>query len=307
MGTTGREIPVGYENPPDKTSKTEQLAARLSSFLPDILLEQCVRYDRSGVNDSYPWKLVEGEDGTTITITAPALGNGADEGAKVLHSMEGGFHGTCREIAPAVAEWLRRMGSVKSSEVFGCSNDGEFHYCAVAEVKDEIEDEGGRPGGRVLVDLGYSQPVPVAVVVDGGPVESDFYYGEGLPKGKLPKGQAYGGKVLYEAVSEGDGIVFTIKRAPEGPVIKRFELKPVNEQVDKTIVAGFPGATGSICNTRVVPAGILSGGMAKIRRTDEDYADRFGTLHGILKLGDKIADETGEVGRKVKVVVEYRN
>lgn len=285
MGTSDRQIPVGCENPPDKENNTQKLAKYLSSILPDVLRGQHILYDRGAINDSYPW--TRAEDGT-VMITAPALGEGADGGARVLHSNEGTFRGTCREIAPAVAKWLGRMGSVKSSEVFGCKNDGEYHYCAVGNV--ENEDSGS---GRVLVDLGYSQPVPVAVVVDGGPVESDFYWGEGVSKDKLPKGQAYGGKVLYEAVSEGDGIVFTIKRAPEGPVIKRFEFKPVNEQLDKDIVAGFPGATGSICDTKVVPAGILSA-KAKIDRTDGDYSGRFGMLHGILK----------GVGARVKVVFE---
>lgn len=290
-GDSTRQIPLGDENPPDRESNTQRLAGYLNSILPDVLYGQHVRYDRSAINDSYPW--MRAEDGT-VTISAPALGEGADEGAKVLHSNEGTFRGTCREIAPAAAKWLGTMGSVKSSEVFGCANDGEYHYCAVGNVENE---DGG--SGRVLVDLGYSQPVPVAVVVDGGPVESDFYYGEGVPKAELPKGQAYGGKVLYEAVSgEDGGIVFTIKRAPEGPVIKRFEFKPVNEQVDKTIVARFPVATGSICDTKVVPAGILSA-KAKIDRTDGGYSGEFGRLHNILT----VAKETNE---DVRVVVNYK-
>lgn len=290
-GDSTRQIPVGDENPPDKENNTQKLAQSLNSFLPNILLEQRVRYDRGAVNDSYPW--ARAEDGT-VTISAPALGKDADEGAKVLHSMEGDFRGTCREIAPAVAKWLGTMGSVKSSEVFGCANDGEYHYCAVGNVENS---DGG--SGRVLVDLGYSQPVPVAVIVDGGPVESDFYYGEGLPKDKLPKGQAYGGKVLYEAVSgEDGGIVFTIKRAPEGPVIKRFEFKPANEQVDKTIVAGFPVVTGSICDTKVVPAGIVSA-KAKIDRTDGGYSGEFGRLYNILTVAKKTNED-------VRVVINYK-
>jgi hypothetical protein len=296
--TTPGEDPKGPEKQLWMTNNIVRFGGFLNATLSVLLQNGVIQHDRSAVSRDYPWVPI----GNTVIISAPTLKEVADEGVRILSSGDGKLRGTCREIAPALAEWLKSrivpavanfagVGSaikMKHAMVLGCTNDGEFHYCTVGDIED-VKNNGY---ARILLDLGYSQPVPQAVVVDRGPHESSFYDGE-----RLDGGQIYGGKVLYEAVSEGDGIVFTIKNAADGKLIKRFEFKTV-EQVDKEIIKGFPAVTGRNFKTEVVIPD-PDRGEHRVNRIDRPDTGELGSLHRILRTAN-------ETGQKINLVVEYR-
>jgi len=264
------------ENPtrqPNETPQLKEKIAQLNAWIQQQLEQGKIQYDRSPLTTDYQWE----QNGDNVTIQAPTLNNVAAKGSRKWQE-QGELKGTCREIAPALAQILEQSGQLKNTQVLACTNDGEFHYVVVGDLESE---DGGE--GRVLIDMGYSQPVPQAILINGGLQESNYY------NDQLGKGQIYGGKVTYEAIDSEEGVDFMIGY-DKGQKTKMFKFQPV-EQVDQDIVRRFASVTGKMSRTEVVS----TGDSRQINRTDTAGANSFKELHDLMQ----------KVGDQVRVAVKY--
>jgi hypothetical protein len=250
-------------NPEKIPQSVNSKIANLDNWIQDNLKGGRFRYSRVQIPENYPWQ--ENEDGS-VTVNATPFAKLGEDAAERYENHED-IVGTCREIAPSAAKILEAKGLLTNTRVLACTNNGELHY----SVAGDIEDSETGEKVSVVIDLGYSQPIPVSVPVGKGPKVSDFYNGEKGP------GQIYQGKTSYEAVESGDGITVTIS-SDSGQQVKKFEFKPA-ESVDEEIVKGFASVTGSMAETRIDS----SGGNNRLVRENHDNNNRFHELHDLIK------------------------
>ncbi|MFA7685964.1 MAG: hypothetical protein WCX95_04155, partial [Candidatus Gracilibacteria bacterium] len=250
---------------PNETPQLKEKITALNTWIQAQLEQGKVQYDRSPLKTDYKW---EDHDSDGIAIQAPKLEDVAEKGTQKWEE-EGKLHGTCRDIAPALAKILEQSGHLKNPQILACTNDGEFHYVVVGEIE---TDDGG--SGRVLVDMGYSQPVPQAVLINGGLQESSYYNGE------MGKGQIYNGNVTYEAIDSEKGVDFMISyKQGQETKTKIFKFQPATE-VDRDIVSRFGSVTGKMSRTEVV----TNGDTRRINRVDDPAENSFKKLYDLYDL-----------------------
>ena len=247
----------------------------LENSVGQLIRNGRVFYSRGGLKQAGYSFEDKGEKG--VQVNAPSLDSLARKGSQQL-SDEGDdrqrysqLRGTCRDIAPAIGAFYVERGDAQDYQTMACyqgkeTEEGlspnEYHYVTILEVE----------GGKVLVDMGYNQPIPVPVKIDGGPVESDFY-AESQPKG------FYGGIVVYEAKSQPDGSVILTIGTPENPTqYKKFQFKPVDSKLDEAIVAKFGQLTGK--NYATYP--VVGEDGYFMQREDIEGENLLGDLNALL-------------------------
>jgi len=223
----------------------------------------------------------------TVTIQALPLREVAKKGAGIYRKT-GGFRGSCREVAPTVAQVLTEDGILDTAEVWACAQPqdtfpeptgkGEYHYATIGTIEDK----------EYVIDLGYNQPMPEPVQVDGGPVYSEFYRERNDEEGDFP--HTYGGRVRYEAKRVGQGddqkIVLTIGTDENPKQYKYFEFRPA-QQVD---------ADG----TQIVETG---DGKHAVRKVVPEFGEKSGTLFELYNALEEARKKAISLTR----VVEYLN
>ena len=229
-------------------------------------------------------------EGDTVTIQALPLNEVAKKGAGIYRET-GGFRGSCREVAPTVAQVLTEDGVLDTAEVWACAQpkdfpektgQNEYHYATLGTIEDK----------EYIIDLGYNQPMPIPVEVDGGPVYSEFYREPNAAEGDFP--HTYGGRVRYEAKRVGQGsdqkIILTIGTDEDPKQYKYFEFRPA-QQVDAEIVATFGKVTGKNYGTAIVETGE---GKHAVRKVVPESGEKSGTLFELNTALEKARTRTVE-------------
>jgi len=253
--------------------------AAMNGKIWNALKSGAITYDRSSVlRDGYA-DVADGEDGRKV-VTIPSLEAVEEE---YVQNPINEFHATCRELAQQLKAKLKMDGAVDNVEVFGCAGNGEAHYILIL-TKD---------GKDYLMDVGYSQPVPVLVPLDGKPAVSSFY-----PEVSEGSAQIYGGRTRYSAARDGEGqdarVGFVIIQGDS--VQKSFTFKRMTPELDKQIVATWLKATGKAYSTSVDESQRL------VRQAiDNPRAGLFMELHKHVDTGVKAGKELGEL-----IEVQYR-
>lgn len=284
---------------PELLESDRTIATKLkdvTTLMQNMLREGTVYYSRGELkNQGYDFR----QEGDKVIVQAPTMeqaGHGAYSSVATGDSRESlRISGTCRDIAPAIGVTLKTTGAISGSEVLACYqgehpdnglSPNEYHYVALGTV------QGDSGEVKIIVDLGYNQPIPVPVVVGGGPVVSNFY-SENQNLG------FYGGEVVYKAVDTGDGSVILIIGTKENPAqYKRFQFWPTNHRpggptnptVDEMIVAQFGRLTGKNYRTGMTPG---EGGQV-MTKANLEGPNMLGELHTLI----------GEIGENVRITTQ---
>jgi len=245
----------------------------VQDFVQAAIKNKMVQYDREVLSTGYPYSQTSGgEGGIDLNINASSLDTLRDRGGNQLATIEsngkGTLKGSCREIAAAVAEFLEMRGFVDAAKVLAVADGKEYHYGVLGVIEQE---DGSRK--RVFVDLGYMQPMPIALTV-GEPQESEFY-----GPAEKSKGQIYGGKVTYRAELEGGVLRYRIIDA-DGKTIKDMVFQDALA-LDRGIIKKFPTVTDKNTRTEVVED--QETGLHQLKRTDVTGETPFATLHNLMK------------------------
>lgn len=138
---------------------------------------------------------------------------------KVYKGHGGNFlAGSCREITSILKYHLEERG-VKDVSLLGCNYKGECCYAISGVVQ----------GVRVLIDLGYSLPVPVPVPFGQEVVDSGDFYKECYK---------------YSIMETPDYIGLTILKSSQ--IFKEFRFVELTEQLDKEIILAWIQATDNV-------------------------------------------------------------
>lgn len=251
-------------------SSVESLESR-KSVLDDWIRSQLengkITYDRSSILQ--PGYAELKEDASHISIEVPSLSSLEKQYETKIPKK---CHGTCREIAPYLKQRLPKEGLVDESAILGCADPDtkEAHYVNLNTIEAK----------KFLVDMGYSQPVPLAIPIDGSLVESDYY-----PSVEKAQEQVYSGKVIYQATEDENGNVLFAITKPDGTVVKSFKFEPMTEDLDEKIIEQFIKATGKAYETRVKDGKMEKNNLGD-DKTDQEKRDMFMELH------KKVTDKT---------------
>jgi hypothetical protein len=225
---------------------------------------ESISYDRTMIQKPN-YVFASQHEGDAI-IKMPPL-NVIVEGYKHPDFFNKPFGGVCREISCFVAARLTVEEIVDGTEVRAAVKEAtnEYHYVVIAHLE----------GKKYLVDLAYSQPVLLPVPF-GENLEDESWE----PKADH-NNQIYGGKVAYIFCGISDRIPgFTISQGER--IIKKFDIVPLTEAIDRQIMRRFFCLTGNVYKNRTTKN---KNGKFNLSRTRLD-GGLLPTFHKIAKDGN---------------------